>query len=108
MSKLQIDWLIHEPNRLGMMTMLAAQPCTFVEVRTRLSLTDGNLATHARLLEAAGYIAHQKDICTTYILTHDGREALVQYVATAQNINAMLMAALTTTVRFASQSLPTT
>lgn len=52
---LQLDRVIHEKGRLAIMAMLAASPeLSFTELRTALSLTDGNLSTHIRTLQEEG------------------------------------------------------
>src|SRR5437773_6153170 len=80
------DALVTNPGRLRILTALAAaeerQP--FIELRRRTGLTDGNLATHARRLQSAGFIAIEKSITsgkplTTLHLTRQGREALLDH-----------------------------
>jgi len=80
------DALVTNPGRLRILAALASadnrQP--FVEVRRRTGLTDGNLATHARRLQSAGFIAIEKSIAsgkplTTLQLTREGREALLDH-----------------------------
>jgi DNA-binding MarR family transcriptional regulator len=77
------DALVTNPGRLRILTTLASAEDrqSFVEVRRRTGLTDGNLATHARRLQSAGFIAIEKSInagkpLTTLHLTRTGREAL--------------------------------
>ncbi|HEY8551682.1 MAG TPA: transcriptional regulator [Vicinamibacterales bacterium] len=82
----EIDRLIHEPLRLGIVTALATVPSlTFVELKSRLETTDGNLSVHARKLEAGGYVSCTKTYegkvaRTEFRLTHAGRKALERYV----------------------------
>ena len=62
----------------------------FVEVRRRTGLTDGNLATHARRLQSAGFIAIEKSIAagkplTTLQLTRQGRDALLDHARQVQD-----------------------
>ena len=85
------DALVTNPGRLRILTALAAaverQP--FIELRRRTGLTDGNLATHARRLQSAGFIAIEKSITagkplTTLHLTRQGREALVDHARQLQ------------------------
>lgn len=82
-----LDPLIHERLRLGLLSALAVQPeLSFTELRDLLSTTDGNLSVHARKLEEAGYIAADKSFDgrmprTTYRLTPAGRRALDKYLA---------------------------
>ena len=79
------DALVANPGRLRILTALAGtarQP--FVELRRQTGLTDGNLCTHARRLESAGFIAIEKSFqagkpLTTLELTARGRDALVAH-----------------------------
>ena len=58
---LQLDRVIHEKGRLAIMSMLAASPeLSFTELRDMLTMTDGNLTTHIRALQEAGYVAVAK------------------------------------------------
>jgi DNA-binding HxlR family transcriptional regulator len=82
----QLDRLIHEKLRLGIVSALAATPSlTFRELKDLLDTTDGNLCVHARKLEDAGYIACAKSFegrvpKTEYTLTELGRESLEHYL----------------------------
>jgi len=63
---LDLDRLIHERVRLGIVSSLAVNgSLTFTDLRDLLGITDGNLSAHARRLEEAGYL-----VCTK---SHDGR-----------------------------------
>ena len=83
----ELDRVIHERMRLGIVSALAASPAlTFNELKVLLDITDGNLSVHARRLEEAGYLACTKDFDgrvprTTYRLTAAGRRALERYLA---------------------------
>ena len=58
---LQLDRVIHEKGRLAIMSMLAATPeLSFTELRDSLGMTDGNLTSHMRTLQEAGYVAVAK------------------------------------------------
>ncbi|MCU0723259.1 MAG: transcriptional regulator [Planctomycetes bacterium] len=82
-----IDPVIHERVRLGIVSALAGAPeLAFNELKAALSLTDGNLSTHARILEEAGYLRIRKSFegrrpLTTMALTPKGRKAFQDYVA---------------------------
>jgi len=71
----QLDRLIHERLRLGIVSALAAAPkLTFGELKEMLDVTDGNLSVHARKLEDAGYLLCEKSFAgrapkTEYSLT---------------------------------------
>ena len=80
------DPLVSNAGRLRILTALAEEPRgqAFVQLRSRTGLTDGNLATHARRLQSAGFVAIHKSIdegkpLTTLQLTATGREALHQH-----------------------------
>lgn len=83
---LELDRLIHERVRLGMLSALAAnRTLTFNALKQLLRITDGNLSVHARKLEEAGYVACVKSFVgrvpqTEYQLTDDGRAALRRYL----------------------------
>lgn len=81
-----LDRLIHERVRLGMVSALAArEPISFVDLKRLLGVTDGNLSVHARKLEEAGYVSCAKGFegrtpRTEYRLTAAGRRALTVYL----------------------------
>jgi DNA-binding HxlR family transcriptional regulator len=82
----QVDRLIHERLRLGIVSALAANTTlTFNDLKRLLETTDGNLSVHARKLEEAGYVACSKSFegrmpKTEYSLTATGRKALEKYL----------------------------
>jgi DNA-binding MarR family transcriptional regulator len=81
-----LDRLIHERLRLGIISALAAnESLTFSDLKKLMNTTDGNLSVHARKLEEAGYIACSKYFDgrlpkTEYKLTATGRAALENYL----------------------------
>jgi DNA-binding HxlR family transcriptional regulator len=81
-----LDRLIHEPVRLGIVSALAANTTmSFNELKDLLKTTDGNLSVHARKLEEAQYVACDKHFegrmpKTEYRLTAAGRRALETYL----------------------------
>jgi DNA-binding HxlR family transcriptional regulator len=81
-----IDRLIHEPIRLGIVSALAINDAmTFNELKDLLKTTDGNLSVHARKLEEGQYVACDKYFegrvpRTEYRLTAAGRRALETYL----------------------------
>ena len=83
---LQLDRVIHEKGRLAIMSMLAASPeLSFTELRDSLEMTDGNLTSHMRTLQEAGYVAVAKSYennrpLTTCSLTPAGKKAFANYV----------------------------
>ena len=91
MSPDQLDALIHVPARLQIMATLAALPegdrLTFTRLQVMAGLTSGNLITHLRKLEEAGYLSSEKAGSgpasrTTLALTRRGRTSLDTYTAT--------------------------
>jgi len=82
----ELDKLIHERMRLGIISALAAnQSLTFSDLKSLLNTTDGNVSVHARKLEEAGYLTCEKSFngripLTEYRITDAGREALNRYL----------------------------
>lgn len=82
----ELDNLIHERVRLGIVSALAAnESLTFSALKELLKTTDGNVSVHTRKLEDAGYINCTKSFegrvpKTEYQLTETGRQALEQYL----------------------------
>jgi DNA-binding MarR family transcriptional regulator len=82
----ELDRLIHERMRLGIVSALAANASlSFNELKALLGTTDGNLSVHARRLEEAGYVACEKSFDgrlprTEYRLTPEGRRAFERYL----------------------------
>jgi DNA-binding MarR family transcriptional regulator len=83
---LQLDRVIHEKGRLAIMSMLAASPAlSFTDLRDALKMTDGNLTTHIRTLQEAGYVSVTKSFkhnrpLTTCALTSEGKKAFTGYI----------------------------
>ncbi|HEY8204840.1 MAG TPA: transcriptional regulator [Pyrinomonadaceae bacterium] len=82
----ELDRLIHERLRLGIISALAVnESLTFNELKHMVKTSDGNLSVHARKLEDAGYINCSKTFQgrtpkTEYSLTSAGRRALERYL----------------------------
>ena len=78
----ELDRLIHERIRLGIVSALAVnESLTFSELKALLDTTDGNLSVHARKLEEAEYIACVKSFegrmpKSAYRLTASGRRTV--------------------------------
>jgi len=89
---LQLDRVIHEKGRLAIMSMLAASPdLSFTELRDTLNMTDGNLTTHIRTLQEAGYLSvtksfHNNRPLTTCSLTAAGKKAFTSYINLLETI----------------------
>jgi DNA-binding MarR family transcriptional regulator len=97
MSQDGLDPVIHAPARLRLMVTLAALPgsgsdaLSFTRLQDVLSLTPGNLITHLRKLEDAGYVKSDKtgsgtSAQTTVTLTHEGRAALDRYTTVLRQL----------------------
>jgi DNA-binding MarR family transcriptional regulator len=94
-----LDPLIHVPTRLRILVTLAAlgdgDTLSFTRLQDMLDLTPGNLITHLRKLEDAGYISSEKSgngiaSLTTVALTHIGRAALEAYTRALRDLLAGL------------------
>jgi DNA-binding MarR family transcriptional regulator len=90
-----LDPVIHAPTRLRIVVALAMLPdgdsLTFSRLQDVLGLTAGNLITHLRKLQDAGYVANVKaqrdgSAKTSLHLTHAGRAALEHYSAILQQL----------------------
>lgn len=90
-----LDPLIHVPARLQIMATLATLPdgdeLSFKRLQDMLELTAGNLITHLRKLEEAGYLETSKTGSgpasrTSVGLTLDGRHALDTYATTLRGL----------------------
>lgn len=81
-----LDNVIHSRIRLAAMALLASlDEAEFTFLRDQLGTTDGNLVTHLRKLESAGYLeARKRDwegrATTAYRLSEAGRDAFAAYV----------------------------
>src|SRR5438270_13532230 len=81
-----LDKVIHERMRLGIISALAAnEKLSFTELKNLLGTTDGNISVHARKLEDAGYVTCRKSFkgrmpLTEYVITTEGRKALIRYL----------------------------
>ncbi|MGF1657334.1 MAG: transcriptional regulator [Verrucomicrobiales bacterium] len=85
MSLDRIDKLIHEPSRLGIVSLLAVRSrWSFQDLKSELAMSDGNLITHLRALYKAGYVSMTKEVQnraqTFYSLTEAGRLAFEDYL----------------------------
>lgn len=91
-TPVELDPLIHERIRLGIVSALAVNDrLSFNELKRVLNTTDGNLSVHARKLEEAGYVDCDKHFegrvpKTEYRLTAAGRKALQRYLDRMEEI----------------------
>ena len=99
MTSDDLDPLIHVPARLRLIATLAAVPegdtLSFTRLQDMIGLTPGNLITHLRKLEDAGYIRTKKAgngaaSRTSIALTQLGRAALDTYTAALRDLLAGL------------------
>jgi DNA-binding transcriptional ArsR family regulator len=82
-----LERIFHEPNRLAVMSHLAAaaQGLTFPALRDACGLTDGNLNRHLKALEEAGAVSCAKQFVklkpqTTVRLTAEGLARFSDYL----------------------------
>jgi len=86
-----LDRIVHEPARLTLLAHLyVLDRADFLFLLRQTGLTRGNLSTHVRKLEEAGYVEVEKTFVdrlplTIYRLTSDGRAALERYRAQITN-----------------------
>jgi DNA-binding MarR family transcriptional regulator len=82
----ELDRVIHERMRLGIISALAANDkLSFTDLKKLLNTTDGNISVHARKLEEAGYVTCEKSFkgrvpLTEYSITKEGKKALERYL----------------------------
>ena len=95
MSQDGLDPVIHAPARLRIMVTLAALPdgdnLSFTRLQDLIGLTPGNLITHLRKLEDAGYVSTAKNgsgvtARTSVALTGSGRAALDRYTTVLRQL----------------------
>jgi DNA-binding MarR family transcriptional regulator len=87
-----LDPVIHGRVRLGMMAYLASvKGASFGELKQKLDASDGNLSTHLRKLEDAGYVQVKKSFIgrkplTKITLSDKGRVAWIGYLGHMQTL----------------------
>ena len=80
------DPVLASPTRLAIMLLLAIRrKMYFSELQKALGLTPGNLGSHLKKLEEAGYIRTKKVLTrirplTLVILRQEGEEALYEHI----------------------------
>ena len=88
----ELDRLIHERIRLGIISALAVNDSlSFSDLKRLLRTADGNLSVHARKLEEGGYISCKKFFegripRTEYRLTAAGKRAFEQYLRDMEEV----------------------
>jgi predicted ArsR family transcriptional regulator len=104
------DAMVHDRIRLAILTTLAAHDVrSFTELRDALSVTDGNLLTHLRRLEDAGYLGSRKDMTlgrsrSSFRITRQGRSALLRYVEEMERALSLARSAVQTSATNAANS----
>ena len=95
MTEVELDPVIHSASRLRVVATLAAlgqgDRVSFPRLQKLLDMTAGNLSTHLRRLEDAGYVSQTKTHVgrtpATYVeLTPTGRHAFERYTATLTDL----------------------
>ena len=87
-----IDDVIHGRLRLGIMAYLSTMsPAIFGELKAKVGASDGNLSTHLKKLEEAGYVRQEKRFVgkrpqTRVFLTDTGRSAWLAWIAQMQGL----------------------
>ena len=87
----KIDKIIHEKGRLSIMTLLASRGSwNFQDMKDQLKMSDGNLITHLRSLQNAGYLHKKKELkgrkVTNYFLTSSGKKEFNKYLKILEQI----------------------
>jgi len=88
----EIDRVVHSPARLMILAYLGAvDSADFIFLMNQVKLTRGNLSSHLKALEEAGYVDIQKEFVdkvprTLIRLTDAGREAVQTYREQMQTI----------------------
>ena len=82
----ELNPVVHGKLRLALLSLLAGvEEAEFTWLRSKTGSTDGNLGAQLLKLEAAGYIAVEKEFVerkpqSTYRITEAGRRSLSEYV----------------------------
>ncbi len=88
----QLDDIIHSRIRLAIMAVLVSvDEADFVFLREKVNATDGNLSTHIKKLETAGYVAVNKSFenrkpVSRYMLTQKGKKAFEIYIQKLESL----------------------
>jgi DNA-binding MarR family transcriptional regulator len=94
-AETKLDPVIHAPTRLRVVVTLATlrdgDSLSFTRLQELLALTPGNLITHLRKLEDAGYVTTVKTgsgvtARTSVSLSQQGRKALNTYSAVLRQL----------------------
>ncbi len=87
-----LDKAFDNKIRLGIMSILSVNSrATFNQLKEELELTDGNLASHLKALEKAGYVSVTKTFNdrkpnTSYEITEAGKAAFERHLLALEEI----------------------
>ncbi|MEM6892054.1 MAG: transcriptional regulator [Bacteroidota bacterium] len=87
-----INKLFDHRIRLGIMSILMVnEQVDFNRFKALLDVTDGNLASHSRTLESAGYISVKKSFIgkkpnTKYSATLEGKKAFKSHISALEKL----------------------
>ena len=88
----QLDEIIHSRIRLAVMAVvISVDEAEFTYLKEKVNTTDGNLSSHLKKLEEAGYIAVSKSFenrkpVSRYMLKQKGKQAFEIYVKRLENM----------------------
>lgn len=84
----KLNKVIHEKGRLSIMTLLASRSVwSFADLKSELSMSDGNLITHLRALDKAGFVSMEKEGRQTHCqLTPEGTKSFENYLIVLEQI----------------------
>ena len=91
-SILNINKIFESKVRLGIMSILLVnEKADFNSLKGHLDVTDGNLASHLRALEDAGYISMEKSFInrkpnTKYSITEEGMENFKRHIKALEDL----------------------
>lgn len=91
-----LDKVVHEPARLSIVACLAVvDEADFVFLQSQTGMTGGNLSSHVKKLELAGYISMRKEFRganprTSFVLTPAGHAAFTEYLDSMRRLLAVL------------------
>ena len=89
----ELDELFHQPARLDIMAELcsSAEGRSFIDIREKCGLTDGNLSRHLQALAQAGAVKIKKAFVnsrplTTVQVTSKGRSSFLKYLEALEEV----------------------
>lgn len=91
-----LDKLLHEPARLSIVACLAVvEEADFVFLQAQTGMTGGNLSSHVKKLEQAGYVSIHKEFQdskprTSLMLTQEGRIAFASYLQAMRGLLSVM------------------